>query len=127
MGLYHIYIILTIATCRVHWADAWYLPQFVHRSSNPPIIRILDANSGHQEEENPAVIQSTMKPIDEESLWMAGGLGQDFSLPTVDEISYSLFPPRKVLTSQERNQRKLHKEDGQPAVNPNHFHFRVTR
>jgi len=126
MGLYHICILLTIATCGVHWADAWYLPQFVHRSSNPPIIRILDANSGHQAEEESAAIEPTMKPIDEESLWMTG-LGQDFHLPTVDEISYSLIPPRKVSASQGRSQRKLHKEDGQPAVNPNHFHFRVTR
>ena len=117
MGLHHIFILLTI--CGVHWTDAWFFP-IVQRSSNPPIVRIIDSNSIHQGEQK-GMKESIMKPLDvSDGDWLS-----DFHLPTVDEISYAVIPPRKANLG--RSEQKLHGASNSKISEANHFHFRVTR
>ena len=110
-----IVLVTIVAVFCTHQALGWYLP-IVQRSSSQPIIRILDPMS---HDHNAA--ETKARGYDElENNWLA--LGQKF-MPKVDEISYvqSFASPRKLG----RSEHKKLKDGG--AVNPNHFHFRVTR
>ena len=94
----------------------WYLPStsIVQRSSSTkPIIRIFDPRTDSEDHE----FEKSFFP---EHNWLPTGQDQ----PVVDEISYlqSFVPPRKAQMA--RHEHKLQKEG---VVNPNHFHFRVTK
>ena len=108
----NVLVFVIIAFCLHSSFGYWHLP-IVQRSSSHPIIRILDTRTHDH-----SAGETKEHGYDEvDSNWLA--LGQEF-MPKVDEISY-VIPPRKLG----RSEHKKLKDGG--AVNPNHFHFRVTR